>query len=161
MFNSLRPLRLRPAKLLCPWDSPGKNTGVGCHALLQGIFMTQGLNPHLLQLLHWQADSLSLAPPGKPYRFKAIPLKSPMPWFIELKQITLKFICNLGTLEFCNQSPYESTPPNNSWQLPHKAVPGSEPVVGQTRLIDTPHSQSATKRQPIQPSQEECTVHIY
>ena len=38
---------LRPARLLCPWDSPGKNTGVGCHALLQGIFPTQGLNPGL------------------------------------------------------------------------------------------------------------------
>ena len=37
---------------LCPWDSPGKNTGVGCHALLQGIFLTQGLNLHLLQFLH-------------------------------------------------------------------------------------------------------------
>ena len=33
-----------------PWDSLGKNTGVGCHALLQGIFPTQGLNPHLLYL---------------------------------------------------------------------------------------------------------------
>ena len=32
---------------LCPWDYPGKNTGVGCHFLLQGIFPTQGLNPHL------------------------------------------------------------------------------------------------------------------
>ena len=32
-------------RLLCPWDSPGKNTRVGCHALLQGIFPTQGLNP--------------------------------------------------------------------------------------------------------------------
>ena len=30
------------------WDSPGKNTGVGCHAFLQGIFLIQGLNPHLL-----------------------------------------------------------------------------------------------------------------
>ena len=36
------------------------NTGVGCHFLLQGILPTQGLNPHLLQLLHWQADSLPL-----------------------------------------------------------------------------------------------------
>ena len=36
----------------CPWDSPGKNTGVGCHALLQGIFLIQGLNPRLLHLLH-------------------------------------------------------------------------------------------------------------
>ena len=35
-------------RLLCPWDSPGKNTRVGCHALLQGIFQTQGLNPGLL-----------------------------------------------------------------------------------------------------------------
>ena len=32
-------------RLLCPWDFPGKNTGVGCHSLLQGIFLTQGLNP--------------------------------------------------------------------------------------------------------------------
>ena len=36
------------ARLLCPWDFPGKNTGVGGHFLLQGIFPTQGLNPHLL-----------------------------------------------------------------------------------------------------------------
>ena len=42
-------------RLLCPWTSPGKNTGVGCHALLQGIFPTQGLNLRLLHLCHWQA----------------------------------------------------------------------------------------------------------
>ena len=53
------------ARLLCPWDSPGKNTGVGCHALLQGIFLTQGLNLCLLRILQWQADSLSLVPPEK------------------------------------------------------------------------------------------------
>ena len=44
-------------------DSPSKNTGVGCHFVLQGIFPTQGLNQGLL---HWQAGSLPLAPPGKP-----------------------------------------------------------------------------------------------
>ena len=54
-----------PARLLCPWDSLGNNTGVGCHALLQGIFLTQGLNPGLLCLQHWQTCSLPLAPPGK------------------------------------------------------------------------------------------------
>ena len=43
-----------------------QNTGVGCHALLQGVSPTQGLNPCLLCLLHWQVDSLSLVPPGKP-----------------------------------------------------------------------------------------------
>ena len=50
-------------RLLCPWDSLGKNTGVGCHALLQGIFPTQGLNP---RLLHWQVDSLLLSYQGSP-----------------------------------------------------------------------------------------------
>ena len=48
-------------------DSPDKNTGVGCHALLQEIFLTQGSNPSFLCLLHWQADSLPLVPPGKPW----------------------------------------------------------------------------------------------
>ena len=46
--NSLRPHGLQPARLLCPWDFPGKNIGAGCHFLLQGIFPTQGLNPGLL-----------------------------------------------------------------------------------------------------------------
>ena len=47
--DSLRPHGLHPSvRLLCPWDSPGKNTGVACHFLLQGIFSTQGSNPGLL-----------------------------------------------------------------------------------------------------------------
>ena len=45
------------------------NTGVGCHALLQGIFPTQGLNPRFLCLLHWQVGSLPLALPGKPHPY--------------------------------------------------------------------------------------------
>ena len=44
-----------------------KNTGVGCHALLQSIFLTQGSNPCLLYPLHWQAGSLPLGPPEKPH----------------------------------------------------------------------------------------------
>ena len=44
MFDSLQPHGLKPARLLCPWNSPGKNTGVGCHFLFQGIFPTQGLS---------------------------------------------------------------------------------------------------------------------
>ena len=45
------------ARLLLPWDFPGKNTGVGCHFLFQEIFLTQGWNSHLL---HWQVGSLPL-----------------------------------------------------------------------------------------------------
>ena len=52
-----------PARLLCPWDSRGKNPAVGCHALLQGLFLTQEQNP---SLLHWQADSLSPSHLGSP-----------------------------------------------------------------------------------------------
>ena len=61
----------------CPWDSPGKNTGVGCHALLQGIFPTQGSNPHLSPLpavaggffttsATWEAQSSGLVSGGEP-----------------------------------------------------------------------------------------------
>ena len=52
--DSLQPHGLWPARLLCPWDFPGKNTGVGCHSLLQGIFLTQELHlglPHCRQIL--------------------------------------------------------------------------------------------------------------
>ena len=54
--NSLWPHGLQPARLLCPWDSPGKNTAVGCHFLLQGILPTQESNQGLLhcrQILYW------------------------------------------------------------------------------------------------------------
>ena len=64
MSDSLWPHGLQPTRLLYPWDFPGKNRRVGCNFLLQGIFPTQGSNLHLLCLLHWQVDSLSL-PPGK------------------------------------------------------------------------------------------------
>ena len=51
--DSLRLCGLWPARLLCPWDFPSKNTGVGCHFLLQGIFLTQGSNlPHCRLILY-------------------------------------------------------------------------------------------------------------
>ena len=62
MSNFLQP----PARLLCAWYFPGKNTGAGFHFLLQGIFPAQGWDLHALNFLHWQADSLPLVPPGKP-----------------------------------------------------------------------------------------------
>ena len=48
----LRPHGLKPARLLCPWNFPGKNSGVDSHFLLQWIFLTQGLNPYLLSKRH-------------------------------------------------------------------------------------------------------------
>ena len=65
------------ARLLCPCNFPGKSTGMGCHFLLQGIFLIQGSNS---RLLHWQADSFFFfflagwffitAPPGKPNKWQ-------------------------------------------------------------------------------------------
>ena len=73
---------LKPARILCPWDFPDKNTGVGCHFLLQGIFLIQGLNPHLL---HWQVGSLPLShqgnPPHQQVEPNSPPLESEWAWF--------------------------------------------------------------------------------
>ena len=71
--NSLRTHGLQSTRLLCPWDSPGKNNRVGCHFLLQGIFLTQGSNPHLL---HWQVDSLPLCHQGNPLNLYELHLNS-------------------------------------------------------------------------------------
>ena len=60
------PMDCSPWGSSVPGYSPGKNTVVGCHALLQGIFLILGLSPHLLCLLHRQVGSLPLVPPGKP-----------------------------------------------------------------------------------------------
>ena len=57
MSDSFQPHGLPLARLLCPWNFPGQNTGVGCHFLLHSIFPSQGLNPGLLLsrqiLYHW------------------------------------------------------------------------------------------------------------
>ena len=72
----------QPAQLLCPQNFPGKNTEVGCHFLLQGIFPSQGWNPHLLRLLHWQRDSLPvLLQPVKTLKLRRYSSLSSKPQF--------------------------------------------------------------------------------
>ena len=58
MPGSLWPHGLWPGRFPCPWNSPSKNPGVGSYFLLQGIFLMQELNLHLL---HWWVDSLPLS----------------------------------------------------------------------------------------------------
>ena len=62
LSNSLQPHGVQPTRLLYPWDFPGKNTGVGCHFLLQGNLPHLGIEPVSPTL---QADSLPSEPPGK------------------------------------------------------------------------------------------------
>ena len=66
MSGSFRSYGLKPTRILSSWDSPGKNTGVGSHSLLQGIFLIQVSKLCLLYRLHWQTDSLPLSHPGSP-----------------------------------------------------------------------------------------------
>ena len=63
LITQLCPAPRDPMDCIPPWNSPGKNTGLGCLFLLQGIFLTQGLN---LCLLHWQVDSLPTHHLGSP-----------------------------------------------------------------------------------------------
>ena len=82
MSNSLQPRGLEPTRLLCPWNLPGKSTGVGCHFLFQGIFSTQGSNPglprckqklyHLLECNLNTDRMISVHFPGKPFNITVI-----------------------------------------------------------------------------------------
>ena len=60
-----RPHGLSSSELLCPKDSPGKNAGVGCHAILKWIFLTQGSN---MRLLHCRQILYTLSHPGSPWK---------------------------------------------------------------------------------------------
>ena len=121
--DSLLSHGLRPTRLLCPWNSPGKNTGVGSHSLLQGIFPTHKSNLHLL---HWQADPLPLEPPGKPSLFMThssigldlwLMLLKPLQWLFllepfETKPLSFRPCCRLKCIpskdvEVLNPSTYE------------------------------------------------------
>ena len=64
MVDSLQPHGLQLARLLCPWDFPGKKTGVGCHFLLQRVFLSQGLNLPSSPAL--AGEFFTIEPPGKP-----------------------------------------------------------------------------------------------
>ena len=69
--DSLQPHELQPTRLLCPWNSLGKNTGGGSHSILQGVFPTQGLNPCLL---HCQQILYHLNHQESPGNFQNQPL---------------------------------------------------------------------------------------
>ena len=67
------PMNCSPDRFLCPWDFPGRNIGVSCHFLFQGIFLAKGLKLHLK---HWQKDSLLLSHQG----FRCLLDQNPSSW---------------------------------------------------------------------------------
>ena len=90
MSDSLQRCGLKPASFLLPWDFPGNDTGLGCHFLLQRIFLTWGCleslsSRDLLSLLslltpHWQAGSLPLCHLGSPDLYLPRKQKGDTPW---------------------------------------------------------------------------------
>ena len=109
-------MELQPTRLLCPWSSPGKNTGVGCQFLLQGIFLTQGLNlglPHCRQILYHMSHQKSLlkasskADVQRTHKTKLFGLSKPL---VKTQQETLWSFCHLaprtsGIWEHLSSSP--------------------------------------------------------
>ena len=96
---------LSPARVLCLWNFPGKNSGARCHLLLQGIFPTLESNPCLLCLLHWQADSLPPSDPGSPFNSVvchkkwvwATVVKVSCPLLLPAKDCLLNIFCSFFT----------------------------------------------------------------
>ena len=90
-----------------------QNTGVGCHFLLQGIFLTQGSNPHLLSLLHWQVDSLPLHHLGSQEYWDGVPFPTPgdlpdpgiKPTFLAIPALAGRFFATSATWETLDLNP--------------------------------------------------------
>ena len=120
-------------RILCPWDFPGQNTGVGCHSLLQGIFPTQGSNP---SLPHWRQILYHLSHQGSPVPSLAKPLNQlppsldlipgPRPIFIPVKapgpgKLAKPLFLNPAPWRhcFCRVNPFEVTTPKTSGSSQH------------------------------------------
>ena len=129
MSDSLRPPGWLLTRLLGPWDSPGKNTGVGCHALLQGIFQTQGSNPGPL---HWQADYLPSEPPGEPDSFM----------FLQNLQDSVQ-------MRFCLQSSIPGAPPFSCSQGLEPSTAAHPPVRVTAEVSDIRASGCTSRRSPV------------
>ena len=99
MSDALRPHGLRPTRLLCPWDSPGKNTGVGCHFLLQGNLPDPGMEPGSPAPA---GGFFPTDPPGKPFKARGQMRTGP------------------GTLSSCSET---GLPHTGSWRCPACSLP--------------------------------------
>ena len=95
--------------MVCPWDSPGKSTGVGCHSLLEGILLTQGLNPRLLHcrqiLYHLSYQGNPQLQVGSTYYMTEMTLYSQSNSLREIISISKDETNEVQRLEMCPKSP--------------------------------------------------------
>ena len=170
-------LRSPCARLLCPWNFPGKNTGVGCYFLLQRIFLTQGSNPCLLHLLHWQECSLPLVSPGKPLVCDELIFFFKFIYFNWRLFTILYWFCHTSTwiLHGCTRVPH-SEPPSHllprTIPLGHPSAPAPSILYHASNLdwwfishmilyMFQCHSSKSSHPLPLPQSPKDCTIHLY
>ena len=108
MSNSLQPYGRQPNRFLCPWDSPDKNTGEGCYALLQGIFPTQGLNPGLL---HYRQILYQLSHQGSPFFMVVLGNVRYIYYFLIIRYMLLLLLSRFSHVRLIDGSPLGSSVP--------------------------------------------------
>ena len=101
MSNSVRPHRRQPTRLPCPWDSPGKNTGVGCHFLLQ--YMNVKSKSEAAQSCLTPSDPMDCSPPGfsihgilqaRTLEWVAISFSNTLKWKVKVKSLSCVRLCD-------------------------------------------------------------------
>ena len=123
MSDSLESLWTVAAMFFCPWDSAGKNTEVACHALFQGIFLTQGSNPHLLD---WQADCLTLSHQGSPYGLVCTKLLSR----VQISVIPWTLACQAPlSIGYSRQEHWSGLPFPSPGDLPNPGIKPRSPAL--------------------------------
>ena len=108
MSDSLRPHGMQPTRLLYPWNFPGKSTRVGCHFLLQGILLTQGLIPglpHCKQMLYHLSHQGSPKSDFKNRLWNSNKYFSKMSAFIPIPSHNYFFPCFLHSPKLCHRDP--------------------------------------------------------
>ena len=105
MSDSVRPHRWQPTRLPHPWDSPGKNTGVGCHVLLQ--CMEEKSESEVAHSCLTLSDPMDCSPPGSPVHgfsrqecWSGLPLPSPSVWACQSKHVRHQHATQLSLLQF-------------------------------------------------------------
>ena len=145
MAGSLGPRGLQPARLLRPGDSPGKNAGVGCHALLRSTFPTQGSNPGLLHcrqiLYHLSHGRSSYAPIKKRERELERP---PMP---PVHKGIVYAICSPSSIR--RTLPAESRVPGPCRESPAERQPPPRPALGALESVCAPPARVGQAKQAL------------
>ena len=144
MSNSLQPHGLWPARLLCPWNSPGKNTGEGGHSLLLGIFPTERSN---LGLPHCRQSLYPLSHQGSPRNTYPTPKRGallfiPSPSLVQLSQSIPPFLRKLWIQPRPERRPL---PFPLSREVPAPAS-ASKPVLHSSTSSPAPHRRGAPRR---------------